>query len=286
MLRQLDETPALAAGGHCLVVMRGPDLGQRIRFETELTMGRDPERDLVLDLDGISRKHCRIQVRGGIAFLMDEGSTNGTHINNRRVGANEESVLRSGDLVDLGEAVFKFIELGSTEDQFHDEVHRSMVLDPLTQVYNRAYLRDYLVREIARCKRYDRPLVLLMFDVDHFKRINDEHGHLAGDHVLAELARAAQGAVRREVCLARYGGEEFAIVSPETTIDEARAFGERMRGVIEALRLSFDGRDIPVTISVGAAAVTQGMTEPEHLIEATDRKLYEAKSAGRNTVCV
>ena len=264
--------------------MRGPDLGKRIPIESELTIGRDPERDVMVDLDGISRQHCRILLRDGSAYLEDTGSTNGTRVNDTQATAHEECMLRSGDLVDLGEAVFKFIVLGTTEDRFHDEVHRAMVLDALTQVYNRTYLRDSLVREIARCKRYERPLALLMLDADHFKRVNDENGHLAGDYILQELARAAQGAIRSEACLARYGGEEFAIVSPETTLEEAQGFGQRLCGVIEALQLRFEGRDIPLTISIGAAILMPEMTEPEHLIEAADRKLYEAKSAGRNTV--
>jgi len=124
----------------------------------------------------------------------------------------------------------------------------------------------------------------MMFDIDHFKKINDHHGHLAGDFVLKELARIVQGRIRRDEVFARYGGEEFAIVLPETNLEGARALADGLREKIEHSRFVFQGDNIPVTVSIGVATLAETDKTSMDLIRAADAKLYEAKRSGRNRV--
>jgi diguanylate cyclase (GGDEF)-like protein len=122
-------------------------------------------------------------------------------------------------------------------------------------------------------------------DIDHFKRINDSYGHLAGDHVLRKLGRLIDPKLRHEELLARYGGEEFVFVLPESTLEEAARFAERMRALVEAVECEFDGKPITTTASFGVARLRREC-RPEVLLSAADRELYKAKEAGRNRVMV
>ncbi len=138
---------------------------------------------------------------------------------------------------------------------------------------------------MGRCHRYGRALSLVMFDIDHFKRINDGHGHLAGDYVLRELANVIRQRVRKEECFARYGGEEFALVLPEAGPDNVRHFAEKVRRLIEDHQFTFEAKAIPVTVSMGVADMSGDMTEPLQFIKVADANLYKAKKNGRNQVC-
>jgi diguanylate cyclase (GGDEF)-like protein len=124
-----------------------------------------------------------------------------------------------------------------------------------------------------------------MFDIDFFKRINDVHGHLAGDFVLKEIARIVQQRIRRDEIFARYGGEEFALVLPETPLDGAVSLAESLRQRIEEHVFAFQADSIKVTISVGAAQLTEADKQANELIKRADELLYTAKRGGRNRVC-
>ncbi|MFN7135594.1 MAG: diguanylate cyclase, partial [Myxococcales bacterium] len=175
------------SGECCLVQIYGPELGKKYPLlADEIIAGRDIGADILVDLDNVSRRHCKFATRDGRVYLTDLGSTNGTYLNDEEIRA--EVALRSGDLVKVGGAIFKFLYGNNVEALYHEEIYRMTISDGLTQISNKRYFLEYLEREMARCHRYGRPLSLLMFDVDHFKRINDEYGHLAGDYVLRELA--------------------------------------------------------------------------------------------------
>ena len=152
-------------------------------------------------------------------------------------------------------------------------------------MHNRRYFDEAIERELSRCRRYGRALSLLFIDLDHFKRINDTFGHLAGDAVLKEVASAIQKRIRKEDLLSRYGGEEFAVLTPEIDHKGAQAMGEKVRKVIEKHEFSFDGEVIPVTISCGVATLGKKGDEAAALVQRADEKLYEAKESGRNKVC-
>jgi len=270
-------------GQSCLVVIYGPDLGHRYELaDNELTIGRDIANSITIDLDNVSRRHARLVQREDKVFLQDLGSTNGTFLNDEEVKGDVP--LRSGDLVKVGGAIFKFLYGGNVESLFHEEIYRITIGDGLTQCFNKRYFLEFLEREMARGHRYGRPLSLMMFDLDHFKQVNDTHGHLAGDYVLRDLAQSVRGKVRKEECLARYGGEEFVLVSPESGPSRVRKFAEKLRQIVETHEFLFDDKRIAVTISVGVADMTPDMTEPSQFIKVADSNLYLAKKQGRNRV--
>jgi diguanylate cyclase (GGDEF)-like protein len=158
------------------------------------------------------------------------------------------------------------------------------IIDGLTQAHVKRYLLEALEKEIIRARRHERALSFLMFDIDHFKKINDFHGHLAGDFVLKELAKIVQSRIRRDEVFARYGGEEFALVLPETDLDGAHALAEGLREKIEASRFTFQNEVIRVTVSIGVAMLGEADRTSLDLIRRADEKLYEAKRGGRNRV--
>ena len=159
------------------------------------------------------------------------------------------------------------------------------IIDGLTQIYNKRYFVEFIDRELARCQRYNRPLTLVMFDLDHFKKINDEFGHLAGDYVLKRLANSIMAKnIRKEECFARYGGEEFAIVLPDTPKQNGAILAEKIRQMVQDTRFEFETNVIPVTISMGVSEMTKG-DAVDSFIQRADEKLYESKQTGRNRVC-
>lgn len=266
-----------------LVVIYGHDLGKKYALDKNAhVIGRSAKTDIHIDQESISRNHAKITNNGKGVAIRDLGSTNGTYVNDEPV---DEHVLRDGDLIKIGRTIFKFLTGGNIESQYHEEIYRLTTIDGLTQIYNKRYFQEALEREVSRSVRYERGLSLLMFDIDFFKRVNDDHGHLAGDTVLKKLAEAVRKAIRREDILARYGGEEFAILLPESTLEQATVLAEKLRAMVEACPFSFDGKTMPVTISVGVAGMPAGAgVGPDQFVELADQALYRAKNAGRNCV--
>jgi two-component system, cell cycle response regulator len=195
--------------------------------------------------------------------------------------------LKDGDYLRVGNCIYRFLTGGNVEAEYHEEIYRLTIIDGLTEIHNKRYLLEFLDRELARCERRRSPLALVLFDIDHFKRINDDFGHLAGDAVLRQLAAFVRDKVRREELFARYGGEEFAVVLPETPCESAVAFAERVREAVAAQTFEFDGRTMPITISLGVTDTAGAeVPRPEELIARADKALYRAKNEGRNCVRV
>ena len=189
------------------VQIYGQSLGKKYPLDKVQTqIGRAPENGIVVDMDNVSRAHCKIFASSGGHYIEDMGSTNGTFCNDIEIV--ERRRLNNGDLVKVGGAIFKFLDGNNIEQAYYEEIYRMAIVDGLTQTFNKRYFLEFLEREIARCHRYSRPLTLVMFDIDHFKRVNDDFGHLAGDYVLKRLAGLiAETNIRKEECFARYGGE-------------------------------------------------------------------------------
>ena len=158
--------------------------------------------------------------------------------------------------------------------------------DPLTRVLNRRALLDRLTAECDRARRYDSSLALLLFDIDHFKQINDTAGHLAGDSVLRQLGALLADAMRKVDVLARYGGEEFVAMLPETSLEGAAVFAERLRERIAGQVFDIGGqRSVRLTVSIGLATFpSSGVASTDDLFARADEALYRAKSGGRNQV--
>ena len=268
----------------CLVLIYPPgsELGKRYELagRDEVVIGRGADSGIQVDRDSVSRKHAKV-VRAGSGWqVVDLGSTNGSYVNDAQI---TQCSLRDGDLLKIGNAIFKFLVGGNIETAYHEEIYRMTIIDGLTQAFNKRYFVENLEKEIPRCTRHQRPLSLVMFDIDHFKKINDEHGHLTGDYVLKELARRVRTRVRKEEVFARYGGEEFALTLPETSREQAMKVSEDLRRLVSAESFDFEGDKIPVTISLGVGTIVNEVAG-EVFIKMADDNLYKAKRAGRNRV--
>jgi diguanylate cyclase (GGDEF)-like protein len=277
-------TPASAPPGATgyLVIIYGTDLGRRVVLDgSSIEIGRSIKCELVLDHESISRKHARITSDGNRYRLTDLGSTNGSYVNDEPV---TERVLRDGDQLKIGRTILKFMTGDNIETSYHEEIYRLMTFDGLTQIRNKRYFHETLEREVSRSARYERPMSLVVFDIDHFKLVNDTHGHLAGDAVLRQLAALVRGRIRREDVFARVGGEEFAVLLPEIELEGAHTFADKIRKAVESATFHFEDVSMAITLSLGCAALRPPYTVGEHLYKAADEALYVAKQSGRNRV--
>jgi diguanylate cyclase (GGDEF)-like protein len=279
--RQIDEE----AREGCLVIIYGDDLGRRVPLVSDgpMTIGRSSRCEVHVDQESVSRNHARIKREKGRFAIEDLDSTNGTYVNDELV---EETVLRDGDQLKIGRTIFKFIVSNNLEAQYHEEIYRLMTVDGLTELHNKRYFNETLEKEISRARRYGRSFALVLFDIDHFKKINDTHGHLAGDSVLRQLGALIRGRVRRDDTPARTGGEEFGVIVPEAGEDAALLLAEKLREAVESATFRFEDLELSVTVSVGVTTWNAAGDEPQELLKRADDKLYEAKRSGRNRVCV
>jgi two-component system cell cycle response regulator len=283
------EDVAFSPGEANVLVLAHPAgklLGQRFRLRrgTDITIGRSATADISLpDVPSISRTHARLRFGDGVT-IADLGSTNGTVVDGKV--AEGETPLRSGSRFQVGAVHFKLLLEHDVEHAYHLAVYDLMMRDGLTQLFNRRKLDEEAERECARTVRYGRPLSLVLFDIDHFKQVNDAYGHLRGDDVLQRLAAAARGMTRTEQLLCRSGGEEFAILCPEVQAEGAAMLAERLRRAVAGLEHVDGGSRFHVTCSFGVAGWGGGMTRFAELFEAADRALYCSKQKGRNQVTI
>ena len=273
------------AGQDCLVVIYAPSskqLGRRFSLvDGEVSIGRGIDNTVILNSDSISRRHAAIEIRSGGYYLIDRHSTNGTYVNDELV---HECQLRRGDQIKIGDTILKFLSGADLESQYHETIYRMTIVDGLTGIHNKRYLVEQLDRELSRATRHGRPLSMVICDIDHFKLVNDEFGHLAGDFVLKEVAQLAKSRIRPDDVIARYGGEEIAIVLPETDLAGGVRIADQLRQMIDQETFAFEDDCIDVTISCGVAQLQPGWRAYE-FVRAADTQLYEAKRSGRNCVC-
>ena len=266
-----------------VIVLAGENAGAIHRLEgDELVIGRSPSCHIVLNDQGISRQHAKLERMGdGRVVLHDLGSTNGTFVDASRIDIHE---LSDGDRFQLGDVtLLKFSHSDELEESFQRRLYESSVRDGLTMTYNRRHLDERLQAEFAFSIRHGVPFAFILLDIDHFKGINDLHGHQAGDEVLRSLGALLKREVRKEDVVARYGGEEFVILSRGTTADQAVVLAERVRARVEGLGVVWDGARLDLTVSAGIAAFDrERYPSSEAMVEAADLALYEAKRQGRN----
>jgi len=269
-----------------LVVLAGVSAGEMFKLQEDKTVvGRGPTVTVRLNDEGVSREHCQFMRDGEKIILVDLGSTNGTFCNGIRVDRRE---LVDGDKIMVGSTtILKFTYHDYLDEVFQRQMYESALRDGLTKVFNKKYFTDYLEKEFAFAARHAGPLALIFLDIDHFKKINDTHGHPAGDFVLSELSQMMADLLRTEDVLARFGGEEFTVLCRGSDQAGAKIVAERLRRTVEERKFTFGGKDIPVTISLGIASIPEsGITDHAAFLAAADKALYEAKRSGRNRVCV
>ena len=269
---------------YLLVGIRGPEMGQVVLIAGSVFgVGRLPTSNLCLRDSGVSRNHARFVWNGEAYGLEDTGSGNGTYVNGKRV---TEQTLVDGDIVQFGpNAVFRYAVTDANQEAMLQHLYRTSVSDPLTGACNREHLDARLAEEVSYARRHSVELGLIMFDIDHFKQVNDKFGHQAGDQVLVALVSHVAEQIRGEDLLGRYGGEEFAIVLRTTDLYHTAHIAERIRQTAERMQVAYGDNILRVTVSVGCATLSCcEQPSAEQMMAVADRRLYAAKRAGRNRV--
>jgi diguanylate cyclase (GGDEF)-like protein len=270
-----------------LTVASGPDAGKIIPVVPGevVTLGRSEECTMRFDDASLSRVHARVMCLMDDHLLGDAGSTNGTFVNDERI--DKATHLEDGDRVQLGTStILRFSLVAPEEEEALRRVYQAAVHDALTGVANRKHLEERLEAELAYANRHSANLSVIIVDLDHFKRVNDTYGHLAGDAVLKHAARLVQGALRTEDLVGRYGGEEFVVIARGTPADQAVGLADRLRERIASTPIVFEGQTIGVTMSGGVASLEDCGPQRDRasILRTADERLYAAKEGGRNRV--
>jgi diguanylate cyclase (GGDEF)-like protein len=269
-----------------LVVLAGASVGEMYKIETETTIiGRGQKAQIRLLDDGISREHAQLVIQGDRVVLQDLGSTNGTYCNGLKVDRKE---LADGDKILVGSTtILKFTYHDNLDEIFQKQMYESALRDGLTKAFNKRYFTDRLESEFTFSTRHMSPLSLVLLDIDHFKRVNDTYGHPAGDHVLSEVSNLMAISLRAEDVFARCGGEEFGVICRGSDLAQGQIVGERLRHAVELAEIAYEGKRIPLTISVGLACLPDpSIKDARQLIRAADAALYTSKGSGRNRLSV
>jgi diguanylate cyclase (GGDEF)-like protein len=267
-------------------MIAGPEAGATFSLDREETiLGRGGGANVLIDDPSVSRQHARIS-RDDRAhhFIEDLGSANGTFVDGRRI---RRAALSPGDRIQLGrDSVFRFDVFDREEEEIRRRLYQASMLDGLTELPNRRSLAERLAGHIGSVRRAGGDVGLLMIDLDHFKEINDKHGHLAGDTVLRQTAQVGAKIVGAREVFARYGGEEFVVVG-RLDKAEAVALAERLREAIMAMRVDLGGSVVGLTASVGVAVLSEcgEADDGTRLLGLADSRLYLAKISGRNRSC-
>jgi two-component system, cell cycle response regulator len=269
-----------------LVMYSQRNMGKRLDLsEAQLTVGRSPNADIVVDDRRVSKIHCTLQYRENAIHIQDNDSTNGTFLNGERI---TNTSITGSALLQIGGTVMKLEFKNKAEVDYEDELLRKATTDALTGIANRHYFMTRAREEIAFARRTNILLGLAMLDIDFFKQTNDTYGHQAGDYVLNQFACLVNKRIRNEDIFGRYGGEEFVILMRgELEPPGAKTFCERVRAVVEQFDFRFNETHMPITVSIGLCLRRGGEVQTlDEFINAADKALYRAKSEGRNRVVV
>jgi diguanylate cyclase (GGDEF)-like protein len=271
-----------------LTIVSGPSTGRVFSIAGVTVLGRGREADIRLDDAGASRAHARITPTDGNTYMLEHlGSLNGTFLDGRRIDRAE---LRSGDRIHIGpNIVITFAIQDAQAGKLANQLYESAVRDPLTRAYNRRYLVERLASEIAYAQRHRTPFGVILLDLDHFKRVNDTYGHLAGDDVLRDVAALVQRLIRAEDVFARFGGEEFVVLVRGIEHVNVGRFAERIRTAVENLEIAAAHGQVIIKVSISAGYASLGELRPsdaaaESILRLADERLYRSKEGGRNRV--
>jgi diguanylate cyclase (GGDEF)-like protein len=280
---QASEKEAQEKSAALLVV--GGDLNGTIfdLLEKVIGIGRNADNQIALEFNGISRYHFKLHSSGETHVLEDCGSKNGMYLNNKKV--ESLTPLAKGDIIKVGSIALKYLPKGDPERLTYDKLNLEANTDKHTGCFNKTYFNNKITLEVNKSKVTGDPLSLVIFDLDHFKKLNDNYGHDAGDFVLKEMAQLIRaGGIRENDVFARYGGEEFVILLPKTNLKQSFEIAERLRKLVENHQFIYDGKRLPVTASIGVADYRQGVNTGTDLFKRADEAVYKSKEGGRNQV--
>ena len=286
------------SGGRCYVLRASQNLAESAaRFGTEAVPSSEllpPDQCWALRRGQPHRYGARGSSMRCTHFLDEPSSAaeawthcvplmaQGTNLGLLHVNGHGEQVEADHAVI---EAIGEQLSLAMVNLQLRETLRVQSLRDPLTELYNRRYLEESLLREIQRCQRRQLPVSVLMLDVDHFKQFNDTHGHGAGDALLRRIGQALTESTRGEDIACRYGGEEFTVLLPEASSENAARRADDIRRTIGRLTVQHLRRVLgPVTCSIGVATCADHQASPSSLMEAADAALYRAKALGRNRV--
>jgi two-component system cell cycle response regulator len=279
--------PAEAAQA-CLVVLYAAGypqlLGQRFALTQAVTaLGRGEHNAITLHGDGISRSHARIEREGADFVLVDAGSTNGTFVRDesKRI---ERHTLRDGDQLLLGDAILVFLGDGELARKYRDAVAYISEHDALTRLGNRPHWLRQTEHGVLLARGEERPLSLLLLDIDHLARVNERVGQLGGNSVLASVADVLRAELGTHALLGRTAGGQFGVALPGRDLTACLELAEQVRRQVAARALEIRGEIVRVTLSVGAATLYRN-TGSDELLEDAQAALLRAKAAGRDRVC-
>ncbi len=273
-----------------LVLLVGPasSIGKQWQLEgTDAVIGRSPSSTIFIDDRSVSKSHCKFIIRGTETLVMDLESTNKTIINSQPLPPLTTVKLKNNDQIKVGNVIFKFLEKGNIESVSHKKTFDRGQIDAMTGAYNKGALEAYAPEAIKRSDLIGKPLSLIVFDIDHFKKVNDTYGHAPGDFVIKEISRLVKDKlIRNEDFFSRFGGEEFVLILSATPVAIAGDVAERIRTTIESHKFEFEGTTIPITVSLGVSMRQPGGEDWEALFKKGDDALYKSKNRGRNQVSI
>jgi diguanylate cyclase (GGDEF)-like protein len=267
------------------IVLSGGAIGMMYKLRTDgpSLIGRGLDAEVRLDDEGVSRQHAKVITVGDDApTLKDLGSSNGTYVNGNRI---QTHTLKDGDKIQVGSiSILKFSYQDDLERSFQEQLFDRGLKDGTTGIYNKRYLLDRIDSDYSHAQRHRTNLSLLMFDIDHFKKINDTYGHPAADSALKDLALIVRKTLRTSDVFARYGGDEFVVLMREIDDAGTLVLAKRIRKLIKKHEFIFEGMKISFTISLGIASLSDKVGNASELIQLADKYLYKAKRAGRNRI--
>ena len=254
-----------------------------IENNKEISIGRNRKCDISIQDLSISKKHLNIRSNQDNFFIEDKQSTNGTFVNGKQIEKNKSFKISDNSKIKIGNIVFKLLVKGNPEIISMIENFAKMLRDSLTGVGNKSMLNKRAGELFIQSRQRNTPLSLIIFDIDHFKKVNDTYGHLAGDFILKEVVKSVKSHFRSYDVFVRCGGEEFCIIM-QSLIDRAERAIDNARKKLETQVFQYKEHNIKVTISGGVACQKQTDRKWKDIYERADKLLYKAKATGRNKV--
>jgi diguanylate cyclase (GGDEF)-like protein len=273
-----------------LIHYNGPNVGKRYILNQKVTdIGRSLSAYISIADSSISRYHAIITEDSDRFTIEDTDSVNGTYINDRKM---KKHILNDHDVIQVGLLILKYLANSNIDSIIHDKIYQMATIDADTQIFNKQYVLNTLDLEFNISKESDQPLSVIYYDLDFFKRVNDQYGHAAGDYVLQKNAKLIKQVIGNDGIFGRFGGEEFVVILPNTQLEAAAKIAEiiRHRCEIQLIEIEHESNDKTLvsvhkqTISAGVAEIATGMHSARDLLKLSDRNLYISKQEGRNRI--